>query len=137
MASGKFYKIKIGSVWLTSTAMENGIQCFLTVAGANLFFTQIAGTRIPTVGGSVVQTVPFTKDKNFEIKVSILPADVWDDLVALRENLLTNDQSVNIVGTARPGNFDVDAKPDPEEMFSFESFDNDFLYDVSMKFYSV
>jgi hypothetical protein len=137
MASGKFYKINIDDIWLTSTALVNGIQCFLTVIGANEFFTQIAGSVIDTVGGRVVQFVPYTKNKDFEIQVSIMPADIWDDLVALREELLTNNESVNIVGTARPGNFDVQAKPRPDEMFSFGEFDNDFIYNVSMKFYSV
>lgn len=137
MASGKFYKIKIGNLWLTSTALENGIQCFLTVSAAYDFFTQISGTLIDTVGGRVVQPVVFTKDKDFEILVSIMPAVIWDDLVALRESLLTANASVNITGTARPGNFDVQAKPRPDQMFSFEEFDNDFIYNVSMKFYSV
>ena len=137
MASGKFYKIKIGDIWLTSTALENGIQCFLTVVAANNFFTQISGTLIETVGGRIVQPTVFTKDKDFEIKVSIMPAEIWDDLTVLRESLLTADDSITIQGTARPGNFDVQAKPNPEEMFSYEEFDTKFIYDVSMKFYTV
>jgi len=137
MASGKFYKIKIGDIWLTSTAGESGIQCFLSVIGANDFFTQIAGTIVETVGGRIVQSIPFTRDKDFEIKVSIMPAEIWDDLKALRETLLTEDESVEVVGTARPGNFNVQAKPRPDESFSFAEFDEKFIYDVSMKFYTV
>lgn len=137
MPSGKYYKIQIDDLWLTSDKLVNGLQCFLSVVAANEFFTQISGTLIDTVGDRVVQFVPYVKNKDFEIKVSIMPADLWDDLKDLREELLTNNEAVNITGTARPGNFDVSAKPSPKEMFSFEEFDNDFIYDVSMKFYTV
>lgn len=137
MASGKFYSIQIGDIYLSSDGAETGIPCFLTVAGANDFFTLVSGNVIDTAGGRVVQSVVYAKDKDFEIQVSILPAAIWDDLKELREQLLTDDEPVNIVGTARPGNFDVEAKPRIDEMFTFESFDNDYIYDVSMKFYSV
>lgn len=137
MPSGKFYSIQIGDIHLSSDGTETGIPCFLTLTGANDFFTQISGSVINTVGGRVVQPVVFATGKDFEIKVSIMPADIWDDLKALREELLTSGESVNIAGAARPGNFDVQAKPLLSEMFTFESFDNDFLYDVSMKFYTV
>lgn len=137
MASGKFYKIRIGDIWLTSTALENGIECFLSITGAENLLTQIAGTLIETVGGRIVQPVVYVKGKDFEINVSIMPGSVWDDLVALRESLLTDDSAVQIIGTGRPGDFDVQAKPNPQEMFAYKDFDPDYMYDVSMKFYTV
>ena len=137
MPSGTFYKIRIGTIWLTSDASENGLQCFLSIPQASELLTEIAGTVIETVGGRVVQSVPYVKGKDFDIQVSIMPADVWDELFALRETLLENDSSIEIEGSARPGNFAVNAKPRPDAVFTFESFDNDFIYNVSMKFYSV
>lgn len=139
--TSKFYKLKIGDLWLTENGLENGSKiCRSEVVGANLFQTQVAGSVIDTVGGRVVQYVPFTRDKDFEIKVLKMPSDVWTDLIALRESLLIADDDVNITGTTlsgNPGNFEVQAKPRPDEMFTYERFNSGYVFGVSMKFYKV
>ena len=137
----KYFKVKIGSIWLTKNGLEtSSINCRTEVVGANQFRTQIAGSVIDTVGGRVVQYVPFTRDKDFEIKVVKMPAAVWEDLVSLRESLLIANTGVNITGTTisgNPGNFNVNAKPRPDEMFTYERFNSGNVFGVSMKFYTI
>lgn len=139
--TGKTYKIKIGAIWLTRNGLESHPDiCRSEVTGANLFQTQVAGSVIDTVGGRVVQYVPFIRDKDFEIKVLKIRADVWADLISLRESRLIADDDVNITGetlSGNPGDFDVQAKPRPDEMFTYERFNSGYVFGVSMKWYTV
>lgn len=138
--TGKIYKIKIGAIWLTRDGSQSNPDiCRSEVVGANLFQTQVAGSVIDTVGGRIVQYVPFTRDKDFEIKVLKIRADVWAVLIALRESLLIAGGDVNITGTTvsgNPGDFDVQAKPRPDEMFTYERFNSGYAFGVSMKWYT-
>lgn len=136
--SGEYYKIRIGdSFYLTTDNTAGGIPCYLEVPGAENFHTNIVGSVIDTVGGRVVQYVPFTRDKDFEIKVSVMKAADWTYLKNLRETLLIANDSVGITGTGTPGDFTVNAKPRPDEMFAYERFDDEYLFNVVMKFYTI
>lgn len=138
MASGEYYTVKIGdSFYLTTDNTAGGIPCYLTIDGAENFYTSVAGNVVDTVGGRVVQFVPFLRDKDFAIKVSVMKAADWTYLKNLRETLLIADDSVEISGTGTPGDFNVNAKPRPDEMFTYESFDDEYLFNVMMKFYTV
>jgi hypothetical protein len=141
--SGKYYKIQfddgVTPIWLTADGTETGRACKVEVIGANELQTQVAGAVIDTVGGRVVQYVPYTRDKDIELRVHKLSADVWADLIALRETLLTNDDEIQITGTTdsgNPGDFDVQAKPRPDEMFSYERFTAGYVFGVVMRFFT-
>lgn len=134
----RFYQIQIASVYLTSDGTAAGDPCKLNVPGVEDLLTTITGAAIPAIGGgSVLQLVPWTAGKQLQIEVETVMEDVWNDLVDLILDALTNDTSFTIIGTGDIGDFSVSVKPFPIKPFSAPGFRNGRIKNAVFKFITV
>lgn len=121
----RFYRIQIGAVHLTSDGTNAGIPCKLAVSGADaLLQTHKGQTIVANDGTPVNQLFAITKGKPLEISVEVLPESVWNSLVSLINTALTNETTINIIGTGDVGDFDEDFLPLMPEPFSAAEFIN-------------
>ena len=131
----RFYAIQIDTIFLTSNGSNTGTPCKLTVSNVEDLLTNVIGAAVPTVGGNVVfQLVPFTRGKQFDIQIEVLNLAQWNDLKTLINSRLAADTSFTVSGTGDTGNFSVSAKPFPQKPFSAQSFLNNRINGVTLKF---
>ncbi len=135
---GRFYRIQIDSIYLTDTGGVGGIPAKLAVSGVDDLLATMTGVAIPAVSGAVLQLVPWTIGKTFEIQIEThLPAAVWQDLIDLINDALENDTALTVIGTGDTGNFNVEAKPFPVKPFSSSNFENGRILKPNFKFITV
>jgi hypothetical protein len=130
-----FYRINIGSIYLTSTGLAGGIPCKLEVPAADSLFDNFAQNVIIANDGTViVQNFEISQGKQIDILVEVMPKTVWESLLSARNTALTNSATLNIIGTGDTGNFDVTAIP---LKFSAKRFRNSRIYEVNLSFITV
>jgi hypothetical protein len=132
----RFYKIKIGSLWLTKDGLETGDECKLSVSGASDLLDSFSGSvNIAADGTPIVQTFETgTKGKILEIKVSTVYADVWTSIVNLINTALGDSATINITGAGVVGDFDVDCFPLLPKPFEATEFINGRIKDAIFRF---
>jgi hypothetical protein len=132
----KFYLIQLNSVYLTSDGTSSGKRCKLTVSGVeNLVRTRTGFTSLAIDGTPVTQIVE-QNGKGFAVEISIetLTKTVFDDLIELINNALVQSATIDLIGTGETGNFNVDVIPLMPNPFSFESFRNNYIKNVALRF---
>ena len=131
----RFYRIQIGSIFLTRTGLAGGIPCKLTVSGADNLLLPFAGITEPSADGTPYTTVFETdKGKNLEISVETLTADVWQDLTEIINDAINSGSSLTVIGTGDIGNFNVSVVPQMPNPFAAESFINGRIRNASFRF---
>lgn len=134
----RFYRIQIGSIYLTRDGSNGATPCKLAIAGLEDLLTTVIGAVEPSASGvPIFQTFAYTKNKAFEIKVEILTKDVWEDLTNLINTALEENQTLSVIGTGDQGNFNVTARPNPQKPFLSESFINERIRGANFRFITV
>ncbi|MCD9186696.1 MAG: hypothetical protein LUM44_09695 [Pyrinomonadaceae bacterium] len=134
----KFYQVRIGTIYLTSNGLANGIPAKIEIPNLEDLLVSIAGNvQFSADGGAVSQFVTWTKGKVFEIRVSTLFEAQWNALVSLVNNALNVDGSFAVIGTGDIGDFTVQAKPFPNKPFSAASFRSGRIKDITFRFVTV
>ena len=134
----RFYQVQIDSIYLTDDGSAGGIACKLSIPNVEDLLTTMTGAAVPAIGGgAVLQLVPWTSGKQFEILIETVMEDVWNDLLELILDALENDTSFTIVGTGDAGDFNVSVKPFPVKPFSLQSFINGRIRGAFFKFITV
>lgn len=131
-----FYRIQIDSIHLTSTGAAGGIPCKLEVPAADsLFDNYVQNTVLANDGSVIVQLFQIdNKGKQIDINIEVMPKTVWEQLLSARNTALTNQTTINIVGTGDIGNFDALAIP---LKYSAKRFLNSRIYEVTLSFVTV
>ncbi|MBS1797463.1 MAG: hypothetical protein JSS81_26810 [Acidobacteria bacterium] len=134
----RFYSIQIDSIYLTSDGTAGGDKCRLTIPNVEDLLTTITGAIVPAIGGgAVLQLVPWTGGKQFEVEIETLMRDEWEDLTALINSKLEADASFTVSGAGDTGDFSVTAKPFPVKPFSAQRFINGRIIGANFKFITV
>ena len=135
----KFYQVQIETVYFTSTGLAGGLPAKLTVSGIEDLLTTVIGAAFPAIGGgAVLQLVPWTSGKQFEIAVEThLYTAQWEDLKDLINDALENDTSLTVQLSGETGNFTGEAKPFPVKPFSCEKFENGRIYKPVFRFITI
>jgi len=119
----RFYNVRIGTTYLTSNGLSNGIPAKLDIPNLEDLLVSVSGNvQFAADGSAVSQLVPWTKGKTFEIQVSTLFETQWNALKDLINAALNLDGSITIIGTGDIGDFTVQAKPYLKKPFSAASF---------------
>lgn len=131
-----FYKIKIGSIWLTADGSENADQCKSSVSGASDLLNNFTGSVTPAVDGTpIVQIFEIgTKGKILEIKVTRLYTSVWQSLIASIQDALSSGETINLIGTGDIGDFDVECIPLLPKPFEASEFINGRIENAIFRF---
>ena len=136
--SNKFYKVQIGDVYLTDDGTENGTPCKLEIPNLEDLLTPVIGAVVYAASGNpVIQSVPWSKGKPFEINIGVLTREVWEDIKTLMIDAQTAASFFTVTGTGDTGNFSVSAKPFPQKPFSAKRFLNSRIYGISLRFITV
>ncbi|HEY0048193.1 MAG TPA: hypothetical protein VGB68_02830 [Pyrinomonadaceae bacterium] len=131
----RFYKIQLDSIYLTSDGTETGTPCKLEVPNAAALMLPFTGTTVPAADGTpVTQILESVKGIAFEIKINVLTADVWEDVKTLIITALENSDTIEITATGDAGDFTVEAEPVLPQPFLFESFINDRIKGITLRF---
>lgn len=122
----RFYKVKIGDIWLTNSGLESGIACKIDIPDAVDLLTTTAGVAIPSISGApVFQTIPWTAGKQFDVRIEThLYKAQWDALKALLNDSLENGTSFTVSAAGDIGDFSVTARAFPQKPFSAAAFTN-------------
>jgi hypothetical protein len=130
----RFYKIMIGSIWLTDTGAEGGRPCKTEVQG-------VAGLLVPdnanvSIGadGTPFREKPLTPTgagRGFSITAAFMTKSVYDSLKSALDTAAGSNADFNVTGAGTPGDFDVDAIVfDNPEYISYAGFSGDNLKGV-------
>lgn len=135
----RFYKVKIGSVWLTDDGLETGRPCKITVDGAARLLAPDQGNVSVGADGTPFREKPLTPTgggRPFSIVAAWMTKTVYDSLKSALDTAAGNNSDFNVTGTGVPGDFDVDAIVfDDPQYLSFEGFTgSDALRGVRMSF---
>lgn len=134
----KFYKVKIGDIWLTDTGLETGDQCKLEISNVEDLMTTVSGVAIPSASGvPIFQMMPWTSGKQFEIRINVVNLQVYNDLKTLLLASLESLESFEVVATGDTGNFTVNALPFPNKPYSAQRFKNGRIYAVVLRLITV
>lgn len=134
----KFYSVQIDDVYLTSDGTETADECKLDISNVEDLLTSVAGIAIPSITGSpVIQTIPWTSGKQFDVRVNVLNKPQWEDLKTLINTAQENGTSFTVAGTGDIGDFSVTVKPFPQKPFSAQRFKNERIYGVVLRFITV
>lgn len=109
----RFYRLQIGSVYLTDTGLSDGLPCKLKIGGVEALRVNYAGQTAPSADGTP-QTIAFligTKGRPLAVTVETLPKTVFDSLITLINNALQNNSTITLVGTGDYGNFNAACVP--------------------------
>lgn len=135
--SKKFYKIRIGGVWLTENGAQNALACKLSVAGADalLIYAPVNSATVLAVDGTPINIfVGTSAGRILEIRVLVLAKDVWNLLVAEINTALENGSTINLTGTGDIGDFDVDCLPLLPKPFEAAEFKNERIKNSIFRF---
>jgi hypothetical protein len=135
----KFYEVQIDSIFLTSDGTAGSSdKCKLSITNVEDLLTSVAGVAIPSITGSpVIQTIPWTSGKQFDIRVNVLNKAQWDALKTLINTALGNSGFFTVTATGDIGDFTKVVKPFPQKPFSAERFKNGRIYNVVLRFITV
>ncbi len=134
----KFYRLKIENIYLTDDGLETGLPCKLNTTNLEDILSTMTGAVIPSADGTaVLQIVPFTKGKAFEIQIDVLTKSVWEQLRDLMTGSLETDSDFEVSGTGDIGNFTARAKPNPQKPFFAARFKNGRIYNCVIRFMTV
>lgn len=110
----RFYRIKIGDIYLTRNGLMNGDACKLKVIGADALLNPFRQTIRKSLNFTPKMKTfnAGTKgiDLTIEVETYVLKA-VWEDLIELKNTAVENKETLNIIGTGDIGNFNVEALP--------------------------
>lgn len=133
----RFYRLQIGSVYLTSDGTSAGLPCKLKIGGVEALRVNYAGQTAPSADGTP-QTVAFlvgTKSRPLSVTVETLPKTVFDSLVTVINNALQNNSTITLVGTGDYGDFNIACVPTlPTPISSSGEFINGRLKQVVLNF---
>lgn len=136
--ANRFYEIQIGDIYLTDDGTISGTPCKLEIPNLEDLLTPVVGAVVYAASGKpVIQSVPWSKGKPFEIQIEVLTKAVWDDLKTLINTAQSADTSFSVIGTGDTGNFSLSAKPFPSKPFSAKKFLNSRIYGISLRFITV
>lgn len=133
----KFYRVKIGSIFLTSDGSETGLACKLSVAGADalLLSAPVNSSTVLAVDGTPINIfVGTSAGRILEIRVLVLTKHVWELLVAEINTALENESTINLTGTGDIGDFDVDCLPLLPKPFEAAEFKNERIKNSTFRF---
>ena len=132
----KFYKVKIGAVYLTDNGLQTGLPCKLAVAGADALLSPFTGSVTPAVDGTPIMQIFETnlKGKVLEIRVFSLTTAVWNSLLALINTALAANTTINLTATGDIGNFDVQVLPLVPKPFEASEFSNSRIKNSTFRF---
>jgi hypothetical protein len=122
----RFYKIKIGSIWLTDTGAEGGRPCKVDVDGAAALLAPDQGNVSTGNDGTPFREKPLTPTgggRPFVITAAFMTKTVYDNLKSALDTAAGDNSEFNVTGDGVPGNWDVDAivNDDPQYL-GFEGF---------------
>lgn len=133
--ANRFYEIQIDDIFLTDTGTADGTPCKLSIPSLEDLLTNYLGQPSVSASGAVVSNLSaWTRGKSFEIQIETLTESVWNDLKDLINDSLENDSSFAVIGTGATGNFNVNAKPNPQKPFQAERFLSDRIYKCVFRF---
>lgn len=134
----RFYKIKIGSIWLTDTGLEGGRPCKIIVPEAAALLVADRGNVSVGNDGTPFRETPLTPTgggRPFTILAANMATAVFDSLKTALDTAAGSNAAINITGEGTPGDFDVDAVVfDNPEYINFEGFGEDYVKNVKMSF---
>lgn len=108
----RFYKIKIGTIWLTDTGLEAGRPCKVVVDGAAALLAPDQGNVAVGSDGTPFREKPLTPTgggRAFSIVAAFMKKTVYDALKSALDTAAAGNANFNVTGDGVPGNFDVDA----------------------------
>jgi hypothetical protein len=134
----KFYKVQIDDIYLTSDGTAAGDECKLEVSNVEDLLTTVAGTVTPSIGGApVIQTIPWTSGKQFDVRVTVLNKPQWEALKTLLNDSLSGGSTFTVAGTGDIGDFSVNVRAFPQKPFAAARFKNERIYGVVLRFITV
>jgi hypothetical protein len=136
-----FYRVSIDDIALSSTGTESGVPCFLEVTNVEDLLTEVTGTVIEAINAApVIQMMPWTSGKQFDVRVEILNTPQWTAI----KNLITAAQAAafpndrfTVAGTGDIGDFTVTVKPFPVKPFAAASFGHGRINNAVFRFITV
>jgi hypothetical protein len=129
----RYYKIKVGSTWLTHNGLEAGRACRINVDPASALVVSTLGNVSIGADGTPFREKPLTPTgagRVFRIVAAFVEDTVYNALKAALDTAGDNNTDINVTGEGTPGDFDVDAVvfDDPtyikHESFSGTTFKN-------------
>lgn len=131
----RFYKIKIGSIYLTDNGLVGGRPCKVAVDGAAALLLPSQGNVAVGSDGTPFREKPLTPTgggRGFTIVAAWMKKTVYDALKTALDAAAAANSDFNVTGDGVPGDFDVDAIPfDNPQYLSFGGFTGaDTLKDV-------
>lgn len=121
---------------MTKTGLIAGLPCKLSVSGVeNIILTRTGVTQIAIDGTPITQLIEQNgKGKQIEINIEMMPKTVFDSLKTLLNTNIENGTSITVNGTGDTGNFSLSVVPVMPNPINFQSFINERVRNISLKF---
>lgn len=131
----RYYKIKIGSVWLTSDGTETGIACKTKVSGFSDSLFDKIGNTVKALDGTPITflTVDLRKGMSILLEVPSFITSVFDDVKTELQDSLTNKTLFELDIIGETGTFNLLAKPDMPTPLDSESFGTGYIKNIKIK----
>lgn len=132
----RYYKIQIGSLWLTSDGTETGTPCKITFPDAALLVNANIGTTRIASDGSPFSEFPLTAGKGrvFSLDILALETSIFDQLKTLLDGLaVTNPTALAFNATGVPGNISTHVLGNfAPQIYSFEDFRDTYVRNITL-----
>lgn len=134
----RFYKVKIGSIFLTDNGLTGGRPCKTEVTNAPALIAPNIGNVSIAANGVGFREIPLSPTgagRPFTITIPFVTSAVFGSLKTALDAAAAAGSILNITGDGLPGNFDVDADVfDNPVYLSWGSFSGDYVKNVVMSF---
>lgn len=108
----RFYKLKIGSIYLTDNGLTGGRPCKVTVEGVAGLLSPDQGNVAVGADGTPFREKPLTPTgggRPIAIVAAFMKKTVYDSLKTALDSAAAGNAEFNVTGVGVPGDFDVDA----------------------------
>ncbi|SRR5258706_16358363 len=130
----RYYRVKIGSIYLTHDGTNTGRPCKVDVEGVNGLILPDTGNVATGADGTPFREIPLTPTgagRPFVIIAAFLVSSVYASLKAALDSAAGSNADFNVTGSGLPGDFDADAIVfDNPQYLTFEGFSGDNLKGV-------
>lgn len=122
----RFNLVKIGGIYLTSTGLQSGTACKLTVAGLDALAMDKTGTVTAAADGTPFVELVDVDRRGSRVVITIesLAQSVFNDLKDLLNDAVNDGDVLTLEISGKTGNFNLSVLPLIPKPLSFGAFNN-------------
>lgn len=125
----RFNRVKIGTIFLTSTGLENGTPCKLDVSGLDGLFATKTGQVTPSADGTPFVQLVDNGKKGIRIQITVesLTQAVFENLISAINAAIADGGTMDLEITGKTGDYSLQVLPLMPKPVSAAKFNNFYI----------